>query len=97
MRFLGLADTLKRTQQTAFLIGVAAYSITRSALVDAPKMTVKTQSCELSHLAAETLPVAREGLAAGQEVSPEYAKQILDDLGQLEPYVQRQIDAFCTG
>lgn len=97
MRFLGLADTLKRTQQTAFLIGIAAYSITRSALVDAPKMTVKTQSCELSHLAAETLPVAREGLAAGQEVSPDYAKQILDDLGQLEPYVQRQIDAFCTG
>ena len=95
MRFLALADTLRRTPQSAFLLGVAAYSITQSALTDAPKMTEKTQSCELSHLGAETLPVARAGLAAGQEVSPEAAKQFLDYLGQLEPYVQRQIDAFC--
>ena len=95
MRFLALADTLRRTPQSAFLLGVAAYSITQSALTDAPKMTEKTQSCELSHLGAETLPVARAGLEAGQEVSPEAAKQFLDYLGQLEPYVQRQIDAFC--
>ena len=95
MRFLALADTLRRTPQSAFLLGVAAYSITQSALSDAPKMPVKTQSCELSHLGAETLPVARAGLAAGQEVSPEAGKQFLDYLGQLEPYVQRQIDAFC--
>jgi tetratricopeptide (TPR) repeat protein len=95
MRFLALADTLRRTPQSAFLLGVAAYSITQSALTDAPKMSVKTQSCELSHLGAETLPMARAGLEAGQEVSPEAAKQFLDYLGQLEPYVQRQIDAFC--
>ena len=96
MRFLSLADTLRRTPQSAFLLGVAAYSITQSALADAPKMTEKVQSCELSHLGAETLPVARAGLEAGQEVSPEAAKQFLDYLGQLEPYVQRQIDAFCV-
>jgi len=95
MRFLALADTLRRTPQSAFLLGVAAYSITQSALSDAPKMTEKTQSCELSHLGAETLPVARAGLEAGQEVSPEAAKEFLDYLGQMEPYVQRQIDAFC--
>lgn len=96
MRFLALADTLRRTPQSAFLLGVAAYSITQSALADAPKMPQKTQSCELSQLGAETLPVARDGLSAGQEVSPEAAKQFLDYLGQLEPYVQRQIDAFCA-
>ena len=96
MRFLALADTLRRTPQSAFLLGVAAYSITQSALSDAPKMPEKIQSCELSHLGAETLPVARDGLSAGQEVSPEAAKQFLDYLGQLEPYVQRQIDAFCV-
>jgi tetratricopeptide (TPR) repeat protein len=95
MRFLALADTLRRTPQSAFLVGVAAYSITQSALTDAPKMTEKAQSCELSHLGAETLPMARAGLEAGQEVSPEAAKQFLDYLGQMEPYVQRQIDAFC--
>ena len=96
MRFLALADTLRRTPQSAFLLGVAAYSITQSALTDAPKMPAKAQSCELSQLGAETLPVARDGLSAGQEVSPEAAKQFLDYLGQLEPYVQRQIDAFCA-
>lgn len=95
MRFLALADTLRRTPQSAFLVGVAAYSITQSALTDAPKMPDKTQSCELSHLGAETLPLARDALEAGQEVSPEAAKQFLDYLGQMEPYVQRQIDAFC--
>jgi tetratricopeptide (TPR) repeat protein len=95
MRFLALADTLRRTPQSAFLVGVAAYSITQSAVADAPKMTEKTQSCELSHLGAENLPVARAGLEAGQEVSPDAAKQFLDYLGQLEPYVQRQLDAFC--
>jgi tetratricopeptide (TPR) repeat protein len=95
MRFLALADTLRRTPQSAFLLGVAAYSITQSALTDAPKMAEKTQSCELSQLGAVTLPVARDGLSAGQEVSPDAAKQFLDYLGQLEPYVQRQIDAFC--
>ena len=95
MRFLALADTLRRTPQSAFLVGVAAYSITQSALSDAPKMPAKTQSCELSHLGAETLPVAKAGLEAGQEVSPDAAKQFLDYLGQLEPYVQRQLDAFC--
>ena len=95
MRFLALADTLRRTPQSAFLLGVAAYSITQSALADAPKMPEKAQSCELSHLGAETLPMARDGLSAGQEVSPDAAKQFLDYLGQLEPYVQRQIDAFC--
>jgi len=95
MRFLALADTLRRTPQSAFLVGVAAYSITQSALTDAPKATEKTQSCELSHLGAATLPMARAGLEAGQEVSPEAARQFLDYLGQMEPYVQRQIDAFC--
>jgi tetratricopeptide (TPR) repeat protein len=95
MHFLALADTLRRTPQSAFLLGVAAYTITQSALSDAPKMPEKTQSCELSHLGAETLPVARDGLSAGQEVSPDAARQFLDYLGQLEPYVQRQIDAFC--
>jgi tetratricopeptide (TPR) repeat protein len=95
MRFLALADTLRRTPQSAFLLGVAAYSITQSALTDAPKALEKTQSCELSHLGAETLPVARAGLEAGHEVSPDAAKQFLDYLGQMEPYVQRQIDTFC--
>jgi tetratricopeptide (TPR) repeat protein len=95
MRFLALSDTLRRTPQSAFLLGVAAYSITQSALTDAPKMPEKMQSCELSHLGAETLPVAKAGLEAGQEVSPDAAKQFLDYLGQLEPYVQRQLDAFC--
>lgn len=95
MRFLALADSIRRTPQTAFLMGVAAYSITQSALIDAPKMPDKPHSCELSRLGGETLPIARDGLQAGQEVSPDAATQFLDYLGQLEPYVGRQIGAFC--
>ena len=42
------------------------------------------------------LPVAKGALEAGQEVSAEGAKQLLEYLGQLEPFAQRQIAAFCA-
>ena len=96
MRFLAYADSLRPTPQSKFLLGASAYSVTQSALSEAPKLADSTQKCALSKLGAEMLPVAKGALEAGQEVSAEGAKQLLEYLGQLEPFAQRQVAAFCT-
>ena len=96
MRFLAFADTLRSTPQTKFLLGAAALNLAQSALTDAPKILVKEESCQLSHLGAETIPLARASLEAGQDVSPEATKQFLDYLDQISPYADKQIAAFCA-
>jgi tetratricopeptide (TPR) repeat protein len=96
LRFLAFADSLRSTPQTKFLLGAAALNLAQAALTDAPKITVKEESCVLSHLGAETIPLARASLEAGQDVSPEATKQFLDYLDQISPYADKQIAAFCT-
>jgi hypothetical protein len=39
--------------------------------------------------------LARAGLQAGQELLPDAAKQSLDYLGTLDPYVTQQLAAYC--
>jgi tetratricopeptide (TPR) repeat protein len=96
MRFLSFADSLNSTPQTKFLLGAAALSVAQTALTDAPKITVKEESCIVSQLGADTIPVARASLEAGVDVSPEATKQFLDYLDVLSPYAEKQIAAFCT-
>lgn len=123
MRFLVLADSLAPSPQSKFLLGASAFSVTQSALTDAPKaagvvdsagqpiappkgrptpamvalqVEQKARGCELARLGSETLPIARTGLEGGSEIQPDAAKQYLDYLAQLEPFVQKQIAAFCT-
>lgn len=96
MRFLAFADSLKSTPQTKFLLGAAALSVAQTALTDAPKITVKQESCVVSQIGADTIPIARASLEAGQDVSPEATKQFLEYLDQITPYADKQIAAFCT-
>jgi len=96
MRFLAFADTLRSTPQTKFLLGAAALNVAQAALTDAPKIAIKEESCVVSHLGAETIPLARASLEAGQDVSPEATKQFLEYLDQISPYADKQIAAFCN-
>ncbi len=96
MHYLSLADSLRSTPQTKFLLGASAMSVTQQALTEAPKLPEKAQSCELSRLGSETLPIARASLEAGQEVQPEAVKQYLAYLDQIAPFAEKQIAAFCT-
>jgi tetratricopeptide (TPR) repeat protein len=95
MRFLAFADSVRPSVQAKFLMGAAAFSVTQSALSDAPAATDKMQSCVLARLGAETLPLAVTSIGAGQEVAPEAAKQYLDYLGKLQPYLDKQLEVFC--
>ena len=96
MRFLSFADSVRPSVQAKFLIGAAAFSVTQSALTEAPAAIDRAQSCQLARLGAETLPMAVSGIGAGQEVAPEAARQYLDYLGKMQPYLDRQLEVFCV-
>ncbi len=91
MRFLALADSLGPTPQSRFLLGASALAISQSAATDA----ATSSTCELSQLAGSLLPLAREKLVAGAEVSPDAVRQYLAYLDQLEPVVTRQLETLC--
>lgn len=95
LRYLAFADSVKPSSQSHFLMGAAALGVAQSALTEAPKLTDKIESCRLARLGGDMVPVARAGLQAGQDVLPDAAKQSLEYLDQLNPYVSQQITAFC--
>ena len=96
MRFLAFSDSVRSTQQSKFLIGATAFGIAQSALTEATKLKDKTESCRLAKLGADMMPVARSGLKAGEEMFAEAAKQSLDYLDQLDPYVEQELTAYCS-
>jgi tetratricopeptide (TPR) repeat protein len=96
MRVLAFADSVRPSVQAKFLMGAAAFSVTQSALTDAPAAADKVQSCELARLGAETMPVAVSSIGAGQEVAPDAARQYLEYLGKLQPYLDKQLEVFCV-
>jgi tetratricopeptide (TPR) repeat protein len=95
-RFLVFADTVRSSSQSKFLIGAAALGIAQSAVTEATKVADKVESCRLTRLSADMLPVARTGLQAGEGELAEAAKQSLDFLQQLDPYVTQQLTTNCS-
>lgn len=95
MRFLSLADSIKPTPQTKFLLGAAALKVAQTALTDAPKIALKEESCAVSRLGLDTIPIARANLEAGQDVAPEAIRQFLEYLDEITPYADKQIAAYC--
>ncbi|HET9424122.1 MAG TPA: hypothetical protein VFO55_02030 [Gemmatimonadaceae bacterium] len=96
LRFLALADSVRPSVQSTFLKGATALGLAQAALTEAPKLTDKVEACRLAKLSAEMVPLARTGLQAGQAAYGDAAKQSLDYLGQLDPYVAQQLSAFCV-
>lgn len=96
MRFISLADSLKSTPQTKFLLGAVALKVAQTALTDAPKIALKEESCAVSKIGLDTIPIARASLVAGQDVAPDAIKQFLEYLDEIAPYADKQIAAFCS-
>ena len=63
----------------------------QSAATEAPT----TKSCDLSKLAESSLTEAEINLVSGGSVAPDAAKQYLDYLAKLRPYVADQVKTFC--
>jgi tetratricopeptide (TPR) repeat protein len=96
LRFLSFADSLRPSVQSTFLKGATALGLAQAALTEAPKGADKAESCRLAKLGGDMVPIARSGLEAGQQAYGDAAKQSLEYLIQLEPYVAPQVAAFCT-
>jgi tetratricopeptide (TPR) repeat protein len=96
LRFLAFSDSVRPSVQANFLKGATALGLAQAALTEAPKLTDKVESCRLAKLSGDMVPVARAGLQAGAEAYGDAAKQSLDYLAQLEPYVAPQVTAFCA-
>lgn len=92
IRFLTLAERLAPSAQAKFLLGASALSVSQSAAAEA----TPARSCELSRLADSSLTEAEINLVAGGSAAPDAAKQFLDYVGKLRPYVADQMKSFCA-
>ena len=54
-----------------------ALKVAQTALTEAPKIAVKEESCAISKLGLDTIPIARANLEAGFEVAPDAIRQFL--------------------
>lgn len=93
MQFLSVANRLGHSPEAKFLLGASALSVSQSAATEAPA----SKSCDLSKLADESLTEAEINLVSGGAVAPDAAKQYLDYVAKLRPYVADQVKAFCSG
>ncbi|HTE46325.1 MAG TPA: hypothetical protein VK636_13820 [Gemmatimonadaceae bacterium] len=91
IRFLTLATTIKPTAEAKFLLGASALSVGQSAATEAPAK----KSCELSKLADSSLTDAEINLVSGGSAAPDAAKQALDFVAKLRPFVADQVKSFC--
>ncbi|MDB4913174.1 MAG: hypothetical protein JWM95_818 [Gemmatimonadetes bacterium] len=92
VKFLQLANTLAPSQNAGFLLGSAAFGVAQLVATDMPT----SRSCSLATTAQQNLAIAETQLTANSAVAPEAAKQFLDYLGQLRPYVAQQLKLLCT-
>lgn len=91
IKFLSLATRLAPSAESKFLLGASALSVSQSASTEAPA----TKSCDLSKLAESSLTEAEINLVGGGSAAPDAAKQFLDYLAKLRPYVTEQVKTFC--
>lgn len=93
IQFLAVANRLGHSPEAKFLLGASALSVSQSAASEAPA----SKSCDLSKLADESLTEAEINLVSGGAAAPDAAKQYLDYVAKLRPYVADQVKAFCAG
>jgi tetratricopeptide (TPR) repeat protein len=92
IRFLALAEKISPSSQAKFLLGASALSVSQSAASEA----TPAKSCELSKLADTSLTDAEINLVSGGSAAPDAAKQFLDYVAKLRPYVAEQLKTFCA-
>ena len=92
MEFLAFAARIMPSPEAKFLVGASALSIGQSAATEA----APAKSCELSKLADSSLTEAEINLVAGGAAAPDAAKQYLDYVAKLRPYVADELKTFCA-
>lgn len=91
MQFLSLSDQLDPSPNAKFLLGVSAFSVGQSAIVEAQS----SKSCPLARLAKDSFGTAQENVPAGLKDFPEPAKQVLTAIPQYTPATDEMVKRFC--
>jgi tetratricopeptide (TPR) repeat protein len=91
IKFLNISEHITPSPEAKFLLGASSLSVSQSAATEA----APAKSCELSKLADTSLTDAEVNLASGGSVAPDAAKQFLDYVAKLRPYVADQVKSFC--
>jgi tetratricopeptide (TPR) repeat protein len=91
IKFLSVAEHITPSPEAKFLLGASSLSVSQSAATEA----APAKSCELSKLADTSLTDAEINLVSGGSVAPDAAKQFLDYVAKLRPYVADQVKSFC--
>jgi tetratricopeptide (TPR) repeat protein len=95
LRFLSFSDSVRSSTESTFLVGAAALGVAQTALAEATSTTDKAASCQLARRGAEMLPLARAGLLPARDAYGDAAKQSIDYLNQLDPYIGQQLTVLC--
>lgn len=91
MQLLALSDQLDPSPNAKFLLGVSAFSVGQSAIVEAQT----SKSCQLARLAKESFATAQENVPAGLQNYPDAAKQVLTAIPQYTPATDEMVKRFC--
>lgn len=91
IQFLQLSDQLEPSSDAKFLLGVSAFTVGQSAIVEAQS----TKSCDLAHLADQSFATARDNIPAGLQNYPDAARQVLAAIPQYTPAVNEMVRRFC--
>jgi predicted Zn-dependent protease len=91
MQFLALSDQLDPSPDAKFLLGVSAFTVGQSAIVEAQT----SKSCPLARLAKESFNTAQENVPAGLQSYPDAAKQVLTAIPQYTPATDEMVKRFC--
>ena len=92
MKFLALAVRIRPSPEAKFLVGASALSIGQSAATEA----APAKSCDLTKLADSSLTEAEINLVSGGSAAPDAAKQYLEYVAKLRPYVAEELKSFCA-
>jgi predicted Zn-dependent protease len=91
IKFFAYSDSLVPDTKPKFLMGASAFIIGYGLAQEASK----EKSCPLAKSATDYFAITQTNAPAGLQDFPEPAKQILSGLQQLNPFVQKEVKAFC--
>lgn len=91
IKFLAYADTLAPDDTPKFLMGASAFVAGYIVAQDASK----DKSCPEAKQATDYFAITQSNAPAGLQKYREPAEQILKGLQQLNPFVQKEVKAFC--
>jgi hypothetical protein len=91
IKFLALATRVAPTPESHFLLGASNLSVSQSAAMEGKS----AKSCELTKLADSSLTEAEMNLISGGSVAPDAARQYLDYVAKLKPFVSEQAKTLC--